>query len=440
MSQEPREEWSGRLGFILAAVGSAVGLGNMWRFSYLTSENGGGAFVLLYLLLTLLLGLPVMLAELSLGRGSGRGPVSALRNFGGRRWSSLGALFVLSGFVILSYYSVIAGWTLRYVATTVAGGFPADGGEFFTRVSEGNEAAAYHVVFMIITMAVVMGGIRRGIERTALILMPVLFALIGGLAIYAFTLDGAGEGYRFYLQTDFSQIMDPDVIRQAAGQAFFSLSLGMGAIMTYGSYLSGRHHLPQESLVIGGADFMVAFVAGLAVFPMIFALGIQSDVSGSSVGTLFIALPTAFQQMGTAGTVVQVVFFIALFVAALTSAISMLEVVVASAMDSLKFSRKRATLIAGTAITLCGILPAKKQSVLEITDMIVGDVLLVAGGLALAIFVGWHMRDPIDHASEGAADVRWFPVWRWLLRVPIPLILLFVLYNSIKSVYAAIIG
>ena len=435
----PREQWSSRRGFILAAVGSAVGLGNMWRFSYLAAENGGAAFVVLYLVLTLLVGLPVMLAELAVGRGSGKSPVAALAHFGGAAWKPLGWLFVASGFLILSYYSVIAGWTVRYALAGFAG-FSGDAGAFFGEVATGGDAIAWHFAFMALTVFIVTGGIKGGIEKVALVLMPALFGLLLLLAVYAATLEGGGAGYRYYLSTDFSQIWDREVLSEAAGQAFFSLSLGMGAMLTFASYLDRSHHLPNESVVISFSDFGVAFIAGLVVFPVIFAFGMQSLVSGSTVGALFITLPTAFNAMGTAGTIVGVLFFAALVVGALTSAVSLLEVVVSSAIDILDWPRNRAAIVLGGVIALLGVPAALDTDVLSLMDQIAGNVFLVLGGLSLAIFVGWVMDDPIALVSQGAHGVRWFGLWRTLLRFVVPALLAFVLLGSVQAAIEAIRG
>jgi neurotransmitter:Na+ symporter, NSS family len=432
MTHDRREQWSGRLGFLLAAIGSAVGLGNMWRFSYLAAENGGAAFVVLYLGMTLGVGLPVMLAELVIGRGSGHAPIRALVHYGGRAWRPLGWLFVASGFLILAYYSVIAGWTLRYTLLALSG-FGGDAAARFGEVSKGAPPVVWHLAFMAITVAVVAGGIRGGIERAGVLLMPVLFAIVAGLALYAASLKGAGPGYAYYLQTDFGKLLDPRVLTAAAGQAFFSLSLGMGAMLTYASYLDRSHHLPDESLVIAGADFAVAFVAGLVVFPLIFALGLRSEVGESTVGALFITLPHAFAEMGVAGRVVGILFFAALVVGALTSAISLLEVVVASAIEELGWSRPRAALVFGAAIGGLGVPAALDVDVLGWMDRLAGNVFLVAGGLALSIFVGWVMPDPVAEARAGAPGIRWFFLWRTLLRGPVPLVLALVLFYSLKA-------
>jgi NSS family neurotransmitter:Na+ symporter len=439
MTEPTREHWSGRLGFTLAAVGSAVGLGNMWRFSYMTAENGGAAFVFLYVVMTLLVGLPVMLAELTLGRGAARSPIQALVHYGGNAWKPLGALFVAAGFVILAYYGVIAGWTTRYAFEAAVMGFPADAGAQFAETSEGWDAAGWHLGFMVATVWVVSGGVRSGIERAALLLMPVLGLLVIGLAIYAATLDGAGAGYAYYFQTDFAAILDFGVAKDAAGQAFFSLSLGMGAILTYASYLTRDSDLPKEAALIAVSDFAVAFIAGLVVFPLIFALGLQGDVVASSLGALFITLPKAFESMGGPGRVVGLLFMLALVVGALTSAISLLEVVVASMIDTLGWTRRKAALIGGAAITALGVPAALHIGILDLMDQVGGNLMLVGGGLGLALFVGWFM-DPREEAGRGAAHAWALTSWRNLLRWVVPPILAVILVLSLRDTWAKLLA
>jgi NSS family neurotransmitter:Na+ symporter len=440
MAVAAREHWSSRSGFVLAAIGSAVGLGNMWRFSYLTAENGGAAFVVLYLGITAMVGLPIMLAELVLGRGSQGSPIRALVHFGGNAWKPLGFVFVAAGFLILAYYGVIAGWTLRYAATAMFTGFDEKIADDFVRIAQGGDAFALHAVFMVVTIIVVAGGVKGGIERTALILMPVLFVLVCGLAVYASTLDGGAPGYRYYLQTDFREILSRDVLTQAAGQAFFSLSLGMGAMLTFGSYLGRNNNLPDESLIIAGADVGIAFIAGLVVFPMIFALGLSDLVSESTVGALFITLPQAFAGMGAVGRVVGFLFFAALAVGALTSAISLLEVVVSATIDGLQWPRKMAAWVMGGLITVLGIPAAWSLDFLDVMDQVANNLFLLGGGLALSIFVGWVMKDPIAEVSAGAQGVRWFFLWRTLLRFVVPALLLFVLYDAVPKTFGAVAG
>ena len=440
-SREPsREQWQTRWGFLLAAVGSAVGLGNMWRFSYLAAEKGGAGFVGLYLIFTLLLGLPVMLAELTIGRGARRGPISALAHFGGDRWRWLGAVFVAAGFVILSYYGVIGGWTVRYAFEAFFVGFAEDAGAHFGAVSEGHGSLAMQILFMIVTISIVSGGIGAGIERVAKVAMPGLFVIMLGIVVYAGSLEGAGAGYAYYLNFDLEKALALDVIVAAAGQAFFSLSLGMGAILTFASYLPRESNLTRETVVISFADFGVAFVAGLMVFPLIFALGMQSEISGGTIGALFVALPKAFASMGAIGRVVGGAFFVALVVGALTSAISLLEVVVSAAMDAFGWTRRRAALIGGTAVTLCGVWSAYDIAILDLADSVATNLFLVGGGLAIAIFVGWVMDDPIGVASEGAEPSFAHEAWRGLLRFVVPAALIFILWNSLPETFAKIAG
>ncbi len=440
MATATREHWSSRRGFVLAAIGSAVGLGNMWRFSYLAAENGGAAFVVFYLGVTLCVGIPVLLAELVLGRGSQQSPIRALAHYGGAAWRPLGVVFVAAGFLILSYYSVIAGWTLRYGLVALAQGFPADVADRFGDVATGWDAFGFHVLFMGITIGIVAVGVKGGIERTALVLMPTLFVIVVGLAIYASTLPGAGEGYSYYLAADVSKLLHWSVVKDAAGQAFFSLSLGMGAMLTFASYLQRDEHLPNATLTIAFADVAVAFVAGLVVFPLIFALGLEERVGASTVGALFITMPQAFAEMGAVGRVVGTLFFAALVVGALTSAISLLEVVVSSAIDGLGWTRAQATLAAGAAITLLGVPSAWNTDVLGVIDQIANNLFLLGGGLALSIFVGWVMQDPIAEAASGTEGIRWFPLWRWLLRTAVPLFLALVLFYAVPETTAAIAG
>jgi NSS family neurotransmitter:Na+ symporter len=284
-----------------------------------------------------------------------------------------------------------------------------------------------------VTIGIILGGVHRGIERVSLVLMPLLFAIVCGIALYAATLPGAGPGYAFYLSIDLSELLDFRVLTDAASQAFFSLSLGMGAILTYASYVAEDENLPNEAVIIASADFAVAFVAGLAVFPLLFALGLDAQVGESTLGALFITMPSAFHDMGAAGRVVGTLFFVALAVGALTSAISLLEVVVATAMDQLGWSRPVSAVLLGAACALLGIPAALDLDVLGRMDQLAGQVFLVFGGFMLAVFVGWVMPDPVAEASQGAEGVTWFFAWRWLVRTVVPVLLAVVLWNSLGA-------
>ncbi len=433
MEIRSREEWNSSLGFIAAAVGSAVGLGNMWRFSYLTAEKGGAAFVLLYLLFTVVIGLPILLAELTLGRGSRRSPILALAHYGGEKWKALGAVFVFTGLLILSYYSVIAGWTIRYAGEALLFGLPADPAAHFSAVSEGGDAFFFHILFMALTALIVAGGIRAGIERVSMLAMPLLLLLVCAIAIYAATLEGASAGYHYYLNADFSNAFSMDVLVSAAGQAFFSLSLGMGAMMTFASYLPKDAPLQKHSLAIAGSDFAVAFLAGLMVFPIIFALGIHAQVSESTLGALFVSLPTAFAEMGASGRGIAFFFFLALIVGALTSALSLFEVLVSALVDGLGWVRSRAAIGMGILVILLGGAAAWNINILDLMDQVANNLFLLAGGLALAIFTGWVMNDPICEAAGGGTASWGFRIWYFLLRWVVPPVLFFVLWHALPS-------
>ena len=440
MAAAQRERWSSRSGFLLAAIGSAVGLGNMWRFSYLASDNGGAAFVVLYLAVTALVGLPVLLAEVVVGRGSQKSPIRALQHYGGSAWKPLGLVFVAAGFLILSYYGVIAGWTVRYAVIALVTGFGPEVESAFGGIAQGWDAFGFHALFMVGTIAIVAGGVKAGIERAAIVLMPLLFLLLCGLAVYAATLDGGAPGYRHYLQPDWSEVMSLEIFTKEAGQAFFSLSLGMGAMLTFGSYLGGDNHLPNETLVIAGADVGVAFIAGLVVFPVIFAFGLADKVGESTVGALFITLPQAFASMGAIGRVVGVLFFASLIVGALTSAVSLLEVVVSSTIDGLGWTRRRAAWVMGATIAALGIPSAWSTNFLGVVDTVANNLFLLGGGLALSVFVGWVMDDPVAEVSVGTDGIRWFGLWRTLLRFVAPALLAIALLQAIPSTWQAILG
>lgn len=407
-----RESFGTHAGFILAAAGSAIGLGNMWRFPYLASESGGATFVVIYVSLTLAVGIPLMLAEFGIGRRGQRAPVGSLRSLGGRGWGRVGNLYIVIGALILAYYSVIAGWTLRYGMDAALQGFAPSAGERFAEVSAGGDAVVCHVIVMLLTEAIVAGGVKAGIERTSLALMPMLFLIVIGLAVWATTLPGAAAGYVVYLKPDPAEFADPGVWRAAASQALFSLSLGMGGMLTFASYLNRDQNLPRSATIVAFMDFGVAFLAGLIVFPVIYSFGLQEEVGASTIGTLFIALPSAFEAMGALGRVVGLLFFVVLAVGALTSAISLLEVVTASLMDEFGVSRRKAAAGTGTVITLIGVLPALDTRALALMDKLVGELLLLAGALTIAVFAGWRAAALVrDELLAGA-------VGRWRRQVP----------------------
>ena len=431
----------------MAAVGSAVGLGNMWRFSYVAAEGGGAAFVLLYLVFVAFIGMPVMTSELVVGRLTQVSPVEAFKKLGHPRWAPLGVLFAFCGFGILSYYSVIAGWTMRYAFDAFRGVLPADAtgaADYFGAVGTGTPAIITHLLFMGITVFIVVRGIKEGLERAAIVLMPMLFLILVGLAIWATTLSGGGAGYAYYLKPQFSELLNPAIITDAAAQAFFSLSLGMGAIMTYASYIRTKENLARETLTIAVSDFSVAFLAGLFVFPIIFHFGLQDAIglggalnTDSTVGTLFIAIPPALLSM-SAGQWVVGAFFVMLFFAALTSAISLLEVVVTAVIDSWGWERRRAALVFGSAIAVAGIASATNLNVLDLADKLIGGVFLMFGGMMTAILVGYKVLPQADaELAQGMENTTYRRVWAVFVRYVAPPVLFVVLVLSMPKVWTS---
>ena len=387
-----------------------------------------------------------MTSELIVGRMSQESPVVAVKRLGGPAWAPLGWLFVFCGFGILAYYSVIAGWTMRYAFDALRGGLPTDAGAYFQSVASGWPAIASHLLFMVITVAIVVFGVKRGLERAALILMPVLFLILVGLAAWAASLPGGGAGYAYYLRPQLGELLDPNIIRLAAGQAFFSLSLGMGALMTYASYLRSKENLAKEAATVALADFGVAFVAGLVIFPIIFNFGLEAtiglgrEISDNTVGTLFIALPTGLQSLGSLGDIVVAAFFIMLFFAALTSAISLLEVVVSAVIDGWGWRRKEASLVFGFLIALGGIPAAINIDFLGAADAFVGNFLLIVGGFFTAILVGYRLIGPADaELAQGMDNARARAAWAVFVRYVAPVLLLVVLYFMMPTAWQAFI-
>jgi NSS family neurotransmitter:Na+ symporter len=447
---QQRGQWSGRLGFILAAAGSAIGLGNLWKFPYVTHQNEGGAFVLVYLAAVVLVGFPIMAAEVLMGRRAARSPVGTFATLsegrpGGKAWTAVGFLGVAAGFVILSYYSVVAGWTLHYILLSLQGklavlardatalqthfvdGFLADGGQ----------QVAFHLVFMTATVAAVFFGVKKGIERVAKILMPLLFAIILFLVIYSTTTSGFGEAMGFLFRPNFGEL-EPSAILEAVGQAFFSLSLGMGAMLTYGSYMRRESSVPRSVLEISILDSMMGILACVIMFSIIFTFDLEITQSAT---ILFTTLPTVLIQLPL-GEFVLGLFFVLVGFAALTSTVSLMEVVSSYAIDELGWPRQRATLTMGVAIALFGILSAlslgssaalssfnlfgksSTGGVFSSLDYLAANWLLPVGGLLIALFVGWILnpRDVRDELETGHGPLgRRFGFLHFALRFVAPL-------------------
>lgn len=416
-----RSGFSSRIGFVAAAAGSAVGLGNIWRFPYETGENGGAAFLLIYLVCTILIGFPIMVGEIALGRKTLSNPYGAYKAEGGKSWALVGLFGVICGIMILSFYNVVAGWAFGYFVEISSGNLlgQENFGEFFGGyVSNIQDNLIYSLVFMILTAFIVMRGVQKGIEMASKILMPFLFIILIGLIIYSLTLEGAMAGVEFYLVPDFSKV-GLETIYSAMGQAFFSLSLGMGALITYGSYISKKENIISSAGIVTAADFTVAFLAGLLIFPLVFSQG-QEPTAGP--GLVFIALPGIFQAMGSiVGLIVGAGFFLLLCVAALTSTISLLEVPVAYLVDEKKWDRKWVVIGLATLIFIIGLPSMLSQgavdafsagflhydgidkSFLDVIDDVFNTTGLPLGGFLLTLFISqkWRTHNMSEEILSG---------------------------------------
>ncbi len=395
-----RDIFSSKLGVIAAAAGSAVGLGNIWKFPYVLGNNGGGAFLLLYLFFIVLIGMPVMLSEFSLGRKARRNVHGVFKRLApGSMWHFVGYMGIGAAFMILAFYGVVAGWSLEYIRYSISGAFvnktPQDIDMMFDQFAMSPlRPVLWQLIFMGLTAFIVISGVKKGIEKYAKILMPLLFVMVLILAVRSMTLPGAEQGLSFLFKPDFS-LITPTSILEALGQAFFSLSLGMGALITYGSYIGRDDNLGGITLQVSVADTVIAVLAGLAIFPAVFAFGINP---AEGPGLVYKTLPVVFQQM-PGGSFFSFVFFCLLFVAALTSSISLLEVVVAYFVEELKMIRKNATIMAAALISIFGILCSLSLGSVNIEFMglnffsllefLSSNILLPLGGLLIALFVGW---------------------------------------------------
>lgn len=422
MASPSRGQWSGKLGFILAAAGSAIGLGNIWRFPYTAGENGGGAFVLIYLVFVFAIGVPVVLAELSIGRKTERNPVGAFKALvPGSLWPWLGGLGILTGFAILSFYSVLAGWTLSYlwgaVSGTIGGVTTAEesGAVFNALIGDPGLMIGLTLIFLVLTAIIVRGGISGGIEKATKILMPLLFLMLIVMAVRSITLPGADEGLAYLFTFDFSKVTVPVVVA-ALGQALFSLSLGMGAMITYGSYFPEKENLPQAGIIVAIFDTSIALLAGLIIFPALFSAGV--DPNGGP-GLVFVVLPTVFSQL-PAGQLFAIGFYALLAIAALTSTISLLEVVVSYFVDEKGWSRNKAAVILTAGCFVFALPSALSQgasdfftttgglgiSFLDLQNIIWGNYSLSIGALLICVFAGWKWGIPATLASLESSGHR----------------------------------
>lgn len=443
--------WNTRIGFVFAAAGSAVGLGNIWRFPYVTGESGGGAFVIIYLICIALICVPYLFAELSLGRHHQRNPVGAIKAITGPSgWLLVGGLCIVAGLMILSYYSVVAGWAIGYVAKDVIA--PQTSFEEF--IASPGMVITLLAIFLGLTLYVVVGGVQQGIERWAKILMPLLVVLMFLVIIRSVTLEGASEGIAFYLYPDFSEV-GFQTIMVALGQAFFSLSLGMGAMVTYGSYLPKRENILSSGGYVAVFDTSIAILAGFMIFPAIFALG-GDPAEGPAL--VFVILPEVFAEMPLGG-LVGILFFLLLSIGALTSSISLLEVVVAYFIDEKKWSRKKSVYTIGILAFILAVPSALSQGAtgflsdmsylfgeaglfgqndfLSILDFFFGSLFLAVGAFFISIFVGWvwgaqYAAEEIQQGSNFTGTLM--KVWIFMLRYICPTFIFIVVLGMLFDI------
>ena len=451
-------QWSNRLAFILAATGSAVGLGNIWKFPYIAGENGGGAFVLVYLVCIGVIGIPIMMAEVMLGRRGRQSPINTMRTLAyeekvSPHWRWLGWAGVLAGFLILSYYSVIAGWALAYVFRAGSGlftGLTADGVQsiFSNLVDEPERLLAWHTIFIVMTMIIVGRGVRSGLERAVRLLMPALFVLLLVLVGYAWNTDAFQQGLDFLFKPDFDAI-DANGVLIAMGHAFFTLSLGMGAIMVYGSYLPDNASIAKTSVTVSIMDTTVALLAGMAIFPIVFANGLEP---GAGPGLIFQTLPIAFGHM-EGGAFFGMLFFVLLVFAAWTSGISLIEPAVAWLVENHGMSRVYAAGLAGIVTWAFGLLTVfsfniwadfnplhmipvfAEYTIFELLDYLTANIMLPLGGLLIAVFAVWKMRRESSVEELAMGDGFIYGLWRVLVRyiTPVAVVIVFLHATGIWS-------
>jgi NSS family neurotransmitter:Na+ symporter len=412
MAIENRTNFGSKLGAILAAAGSAVGLGNVWRFPYETGQNGGAAFLVIYLLCVLFMGLPIMVSEFIIGRHSRSNTADAYQKLApGTQWKWVGRLGVLTGFLILGFYSVVAGWTLDYLWQALWNGFsdktPDQYAEMFQNFSSSTVTPIiWLIVFMLCTHFIIVMGVDKGIERYSKLMMPLLFILILILVVCSVTLPNAGRGIEFLLKPDFSKV-NAGMLLSAMGQAFFSLSLGMGCLCTYASYFTKETKLVKSAFTIGVIDTMIAILAGFIIFPAAFSVGIKPD---AGPGLIFITLPNVFQQAFSGAPalayIFSIMFYLLLTLAALTSTISMHEVSTAYLHERFKMSRRRAATIVTVGCTIIGVFSSTSFGVTKgftifgmglfnFLDYLTAKIMLPLGGMLISIFTGWYLSKRI---------------------------------------------
>ncbi len=442
-----RGNWSSKFGFVMAAAGSAIGLGNIWKFPYVAGKNGGGSFLMIYLAIVLTIGFSILMAELVMGRSTQRNPVGAFKRLKDSKWWPIvGYAAIATAFVILSFYIVVAGWTLAYIGKTATGLLANDadaiGAMFGNFITNPFEPIVYAAVFIGLCIVVVIGGVNQGIERCSKYLMPALLILVVMLCVRSLTLDGSAAGWEFFTMPKWEDVTFKTVI-EALGQAFFSLSLGMAIIITYGSYMDRDTDIVEAGLTVVALDTLIAMLAGVMILPAVFAFGLDP---AAGPGLTFVTLPYVFSQM-TGGAFFGPLFFILLAIAALTSAVSLLEVTTAYFVDELGLRRKTVTIGAGVvAFLLC--IPSSLSlgvwseytiygmGVFDVLDFVTTNIMLPAGGLAVSIFVGWVVPNKMSDEFMGGHTkyAALTSIWLMFIRYICPLAILVVMLNGLPII------
>ena len=450
---EQTQTWSSGFTFILAAVGAAVGLGNIWKFPFVVGVSGGGAFVLVYLASVVFVAVPILIAELWIGRRGGHSPPVAMRVVAekagrSKAWFIVGWMGMLVGYLIATYYSVIAGWTLAYIVKAGTGFGGADpltvADQFDDLLADPLAMAGWHTVFITIALFIVGRGLRDGIERAVKFLMPALFVMLVVMIGYAAVEGDFAAGVSFLFSTDFSKI-DGNAVLTAIGQSFFSISVAMGLIMTYGSYVPKEVSLTRSALIIAGADTLVALLAGLMIFPLVFTNGLDP---GSGPGLIFRTLPAAFVGM-SGGALFGALFFLLLAFAAVTSIIAIIAPIVAYAEGKWGMTRRTSCIVFGTLAWAIGlatvfsfnywedftplsaIRPFAEMNIFALIDYFTANLMMPLGGILMAVFVGWFIKPRVLAEDLSFGSPAMFTVWLWMIRVVAPLAILGVLYSSL---------
>lgn len=436
--EAPRAQWATGIGFILAAMGAAIGFGSISRFPMNVANNGGAAFLLLYGIIMLVVGIPMLIAEFSIGRDAQSNTVGAFRKLTDNprtKWRVAGVLFFLIGAYFMSWYSVAAGWVLRYIFASASGAYFDQPGGYLFDVVEGPDALFWHAMVMILTTIIVVGNIAKGIERLNLVLMPILFTMIIGLVIYAATLPGGAAGYEFYLKPDFSRLSVP-VFSAAVGQAFFSLGVGIGSMMIYASYLPRRASLAKNAAIISVSTLIFATICGLMIFPMLSSFGLLGS-GAAGFDLIFGPLAQAFASLGMPwGPIVGTLFFSATFFAAFTSAVALTEPAIAYVTEEHGVDRRRAAILVCALVYVFGIFAALSSSLLALEGGAITDMLVILGGLLIALYVGWWSPAAKARARMDESDEGWklsafvYPIVKYAMPVILGVLLVFTILGT----------